>query len=284
MDYRRRKQIIIASLLALVLILLLAGAYYKWFYNAPTCFDNKQNQKEEGVDCGGPCAISCERLTIKDLQIEWVKFLPLKDNHYDLAAKITNPNPNFGLGELAYIFRLYDASGAKIKEQTGSSFIAPGQKKYLVEGNVTTDKPIDKVELAITKSEPVDWQKLKEGFQMPNIYVHDKQFKFLEKSAATAQASGIIKNDSLFDFDTISVAIVLFDENKEVVGVNKTEARTVPAGEERYFAALWFNQLAPAVTNVDMQAETNLFLDENFMRRFGVLGEKFQEYGPTTSQ
>jgi len=149
---------------------------------------------------------------------------------------------------------------------------------------VTTDKPIDKVELAITKSEPVDWQKLKEGFQMPNIYVHDKQFKFLEKSAATAQASGIIKNDSLFDFDTISVAIVLFDENKEVVGVNKTEARTVPAGEERYFAALWFNQLAPAVTNVDMQAETNLFLDENFMRRFGVLGEKFQEYGPTTSQ
>ena len=284
MDYRQRKQTIIVAILASALILFLVWIYFAWFYQAATCFDNKQNQNEGGVDCGGPCALSCERLTLKDVQIEWVKFLPLKENHYDLAAKISNPNPNFGLGRLDYVFRLYDASGNKIKEQSGISFVAPGQKKYIIEGNVEVDKAVSKAELAITKPQPADWQKLKDDFQMPNIYVHDKQFKFLEKEAATAQVSGVIKNDSLFDFDTISVAVVLFDANKEVVGVNKTEARTVPAGEERYFAALWFNSIVAAVTTVDIQAETNLLLDNNFMRRYGSDGEKFQEYGPTISQ
>ncbi|TSC53465.1 MAG: Uncharacterized protein LiPW39_248 [Parcubacteria group bacterium LiPW_39] len=280
-DYRRRKQAIIILILLVILGLIGTGVYFKWFYQKPTCFDTKQNQNETGIDCGGPC-IPCERLTIKDPEIEWVKFLELQDKVYDLAVKIDNPNPNFGLEKFKYTFEIYDETGALIKEQAGASFILPAEKKYLIEGNVAVGKKIGKVELNLEKSSKDVWKKLKKDFESPDIYIHSKQFQYLENQVSSARASGIIKNNSGFDFETISVAVVLFNEDKEIVGVNKTEVKTVLAGEERYFSVLWFAPFKAAVKSAEMQAETNLFLDENFMRRYGAEPEKFQEYPGTT--
>lgn len=280
MDYRRKKQIIIASLLALVLILLAVGAYFKWFYQAPTCFDNKQNQNEEGVDCGGPCAMSCELLTVKNLQVEWAKAVFLKDGRYDLVAKVDNINPNYGLGRFNYSFKLFNDKKQLLVEKQGSNFILPNQKKYIIETNVASGSKPDSVELVIEDALKTDWRRLANGFEEPNIYVHDKQFKYLESQPAqngAAQASGIIKNGSNFDFDKITVSIVLFNEKKDIIGVNKTEAYTIPAGEERYFSALWFSPLSGDVKSADMLADTNLFSDSNFMKRYGA-PEKFQQY------
>jgi len=283
MDYRRKKQIIIASILALALILLAVGAYFKWFYRAPTCFDAKQNQNEEGVDCGGPCSISCELLTVKNLRIEWAKAIFLKEGLYDAVAKVENINPNYGLDKFNYTFKLFDENKQLLVQKQGTSFILPGQKKYIIEANLSSAKKPSSTEFIIDESLKTDWQRLKNDFKSPDIFIHDKQFKYLENQpgkpsqGGVAQASGIIKNSSSFDFDKISVSVVLFDEKKEIIGVNKTEAYTIPAGEERYFSALWFSPLAGEVKSADMLADTNLFSDSNFMRRYGV-PEKFQQY------
>ncbi len=276
MNYRLRKQIIIAFIVFAILGLIGTGIYFKWFYQQPTCSDGKQNQDETGIDCGGSC-ISCERMIIKEPEIEWVKFLALKGNSYDLIAKINNPNPNFGLEKIRYTFKIYDNGGALIKEQPGTDFILPAEEKYLIEGNVTVAKSIDKVELYLEKSPKDIWRKLKADFERPDIYVRDKQFQYLEDRSGWAQVSGTVKNNSDFDFDTIAVTVVLFDENKEIVGVNKTEVKTVLAGEERYFSVLWFTPFRAAIKSAEAQAKTNLFLDTNFMRRFNAEPEKFQQ-------
>lgn len=280
MDYRRKKQIIIVSLLALILILLGVGAYFSWFYQKATCFDDRQNQKEEGVDCGGPCQMSCELLTVKNLQVEWAQAIFLKDGLYDLAAKIDNVNPNYGLSHFDYVFKIFNENGQAIAEKKGSSFSLPGQKKYLIETNVALPVRPEKIELTIAESPKTDWRRLKDNFEEPNIFVQDKQFKYLEDGAqtvGTAQASGIVKNDSNFDFDKITVSVALFDQAKNVIGVNKTEIYTVLAGEQRYFSTLWFLPLTGEVKSLDVLAETNLFLADNFMRRNSGT-EKFQEY------
>lgn len=281
MDYRRRKQITIVLIISLILVLAGTGVYYKWFYQAPTCFDNKQNQKEEGVDCGGPCQMSCELLTVKKLEVQWVKTVFLKDGLYDVVAMIENSNPNYGLERFNYTFKLFDRDQRLIVEKTGSNFILPNQKKYIIETNVATDKRPDSAQLLMDGSSKTDWQRLADNFETPDIYVHDKQFRYLENQptvqGGVAQASGIIKNNSNYDFDKISVAVALYDANRDIIGVNKTEVYTVPAGEERYFSVLWFSPLSAEVNSVDMMAETNLFSDSNFMRRFGA-PEKFQEY------
>ncbi len=257
--------------------MVLAWVYFGWFYQPAGCFDNKQNQGETGVDCGGPCALSCERLTIKPVEALWSRAVPLKENAYDLVAQVNNPNPNFGLGQVKYNFKVYDSGNQLLAQKSGVDYILPGQKKYLIEANVALAKTPAKVEIIIDAAAKADWQELKDNFESPDIYVHDKQFKYLEGQTGVAQASGIIKNNSQFDFDKISVAVVLFDENKDIVGVNKTVALTIPAGEERYFAVLWYDALPGQVKSADMLADTNLFSDANFMRRYGTQ-QKFQEY------
>jgi len=277
MDYRKRKQIIIVSILAVFLILILAWVYFGFIKKPSTCFDNKQNQGESGIDCGSPCAMSCERLTIKDVQVEWAQAVELKDSHYDLAAKIVNPNPNYGLSLMRYTFKVFDESGAVLFEQKGKDFILPGESKYLVEGNVALTAVPAKVMLIIDKVDKEEWLNLSQDYQEPEIYVHDKLVQPLPDNKEGAQASGIIKNNSNYDFDRILVAIVLFDENDKIIGVNKTEARTVLAGEDRYFSAFWFSPLGGQIKSVEMKIDTNLFANDNFMLRYGT-SEKFQEY------
>jgi len=277
MDYRKRKQIIITSILAVFLLLVLIWVYFAWIKEPPTCFDGKQNQGEGGLDCGGPCAISCERLTIKDVEVQWAQAIELKDGHYDLAARIINPNPNYGLSLIRYTFRAFDEAGASLLEQKGKDFILPGESKYLIEGNLELSAVPAKVELTVDKASKEEWLKLSQDYQEPEIYVHDKLIQPMADNKEGTQASGIIKNNSNYDFDRILVAIVLFDENNKIIGVNKTEARTVLAGEDRYFTALWFSPLNGEVKSAEMQVDTNLFSNDNFMLRFGV-SEKFQEY------
>ena len=269
MDYRQRKQTIIISIIAVFLIAVLVSAYFIWFYEGATCSDGKQNQKEDGIDCGGPCGFSCERLTIKNPQVEWTKAVELKDSRYDLAAKITNPNPNFGLAQMDYTFSVLDEAGQLIVAQSGRSFLLPGQTKYLVESNLFLGEAPAKIELKIQEVDKSKWQKITQDYKEPEIYIHDKQIKVAESESEQTQASGIIKNNSDFDFDKILVSVILYDEDKNIVGINKTEARTVLAGEDRYFSVLWFSPISNQIRSADMRAETNLFSNDNFMRRFG---------------
>jgi len=275
MGYRLRKQIIIGIIFILILVLIGTGVYFAWFKQVPTCTDGIKNQGEENVDCGGLC-LSCEYRTIKDIEVQLVKFLPLKENRYDLMAKTSNPNSNYGLQKIKYVFKLYGAAGNLLKEQTGSNFILPKQNKYLVEGSVAADGAVARVEFSIEKPDITEWQKLKEGYNL-DLYIQDRQFKSSDDLFDAAQASGVIKNNSNFDFNTVYVSVILFNESKEIVGVNKTEAQTIPAGGERYFSVSWPASFGADVKSFDMQVDTNLFSDANFMRQYGE-GEPFQQY------
>jgi len=281
MGYRLRKQLTVIFIILFIFGLASFGIYWRYFRPLPTCFDRIQNQDEESVDCGGVC-ISCERLTIKDVQVEWAKYLLLENNQYDLIAKITNPNPNYGLAQINYTFKLYNSSGEEIKLQNGSSFILPGQEKYLIEGGVIIQDNPSRVDLVLEKAEITDWQKFNADYSLPNIYILNKEFKPVDNQPGVSQVSGLIRNDSAFDFNKIIVSIILFDGSGQMIGVNKTQASTVLAGEQRYFSALWYTPIMGSVISVETQADTNLLSDENFISKYGV-PEKFQQY-PTPSR
>jgi len=63
LSYRTQKQIVVGLATTLV-ILALVFMGKNIFKPKPTCSDNKQNQNEDAVDCGGPC-LACD---LKDLE------------------------------------------------------------------------------------------------------------------------------------------------------------------------------------------------------------------------
>ncbi len=163
MDARKTKQIIYGTIFLAVIFLLISTFYFVFLKPAPTCFDNKQNGNETGIDCGGSCQ-PCELKNVKSLEARIEKIIVVDDNH--LAVLIEATNPNFGVGAKDFIYnlRISSAGGQLLKEISGHSFIYPSARKYILE---IAEMPSLQAKMAEVNLSQPNW-KLKQEFNRPN--------------------------------------------------------------------------------------------------------------------
>lgn len=147
MDRRLKKQIIIA-LVFLGLFSLIGGTIYLTHRSTPTCFDNRRNQGEEDIDCGGPC-ISCDLKYNPPLSLAGAPvFLINQKSQVDILFKITNLSQEWGVKDFSYKIILIGSNGEK-QEFIKSGFIFPHEIRYFIVSNITAAfKPI-KVDVEI---------------------------------------------------------------------------------------------------------------------------------------
>ena len=270
MEKYRKKQIKIGLIYLLIAVIIVGGIYLIIKSILPSCFDGVQNQREDGIDCGGPCS-SCAWQIQEDLEVISVETIKTKDNYVDLVAKVKNPNQDFGAKLFSYKFNLYGFGNELIFSKQSASYILPRETKYIIEQRISIDSKIFNTEFKVLD---VAWQEL-EDYQEPELLIRNLYF---EQSDNLSQAIGTLENRSNYDFNTIDVWAVLFDSNSRILGVGKIELKTILSGKNRYFEIKWFFPLDGQIDRVDMVAKVNVFLDDNFMRRHGGERERFQEY------
>ncbi|MBI5079227.1 peptidoglycan-binding protein [Candidatus Wolfebacteria bacterium] len=228
MDKKFGKQIlyIIGYLTAIFLILL--AVYLIWFKPAPTCKDNRQNQEETGVDCGGPCK-PCEIKALSPVEVSFVKHFPAGEKTI-LLAEIKNPNPDYGADGFSFYFDIYADTGEKIKRINGKSFIYAGEIKYIFETIDIDYAKIGKTELTIADSE---W-KSTEKFPKPQIQVRDAK---TEKDPKNSRVfiSGTIKNNNAFSLKNVKILSVLSNPENIQISASKTELENIGSFEEKRF-------------------------------------------------
>ena len=134
MNKRLIKQIIIGCLSAVIVGLAGWGIYY-WLQPAPSCFDNKLNQDEEMVDCGGSC-LACDLKYGTALQVlttgqDAPFFVRNYDDLIDIVFKLVNNNPEWGAKSFSYQIILRNADQ---EEQIidGTNFILPYERKTII--------------------------------------------------------------------------------------------------------------------------------------------------------
>ena len=94
--HRKFKQFIYLLFYVLCWSAVIAGIYFLFLKPAPSCFDNKQNQGEEGIDCGGPCSKVCIPQAIKTITVvNRVVWLEASPNNYVAFAEVKNDNSDF---------------------------------------------------------------------------------------------------------------------------------------------------------------------------------------------
>ncbi len=271
-----RRRILKQAVIALIYLILLSGVVFLIYYSnrpEPSCFDNICNQGEEEVDCGGPC-IPCELMHIKPLEVLWTGEVLVEDNLYDLSARIKNPNQNYGSASFVYSFELRDSEGNLIDEYSDLTFILPNQTKHLVNTRVSVNGKIARIKLSFGN---IEWQRL-ENCQIPELAVHQKKYRLLDDSQpGESQVSAILVNKTDFDFDEVNIDILLFDAYHHLLGLNTHEVKTLLAGQERDFFATWFRKIDGQVSFVEIEAETNIFDNDNYLSP-EAKKERFQEY------
>ncbi|MGC8651387.1 MAG: peptidoglycan-binding domain-containing protein [Minisyncoccia bacterium] len=130
MDKRTRKQIIIA-LVFFTLFTLVGGGIYLITKPTPTCFDNKQNGKETGVDCGGSC-IPCDLKNNPPLTLQKSPlFFVTSNQKIDILLTLINTNTTWGAKSFSYTLTLQGAKG-ETQNLTFSDFINPQEIKNIV--------------------------------------------------------------------------------------------------------------------------------------------------------
>lgn len=261
MTYRFIKQITFIIIYCFIFFVFFWGVYKLFIYH-PSCFDGKQNQKETGIDCGGTCA-PCEISGIPDPEILWKKFLPATAKDSNLVIALQNKTALYGAENIDYRIKFIGFDGRIIQEMTGKTFILPSQIKYLIIPNIPIlTKDAADIQFNIEK---IKWRIINVDNSL--LLTRDVKARFSTGSdLGYITIEGKVINRGAVMLDSIAVRCLLFNKNKEVAAAGSTNIYTLLPNEERYFLATIPEAIPGAknedidLTNIDAQAESNLFL------------------------
>lgn len=252
---RIKKRILIAAIIA-VAVIFLSGGIYLFFKSSATCFDKKKNQGETGVDCGGPCQITCDQ-TFETKPIEVIEkyILYSGPEKYDVLLRVRNPNALVGSSQINYSITLTDSQNNTLTKREGKSFILPAETKYIIETNIeSATSPQD---IAVTMGES-NWQEFSE-LEEPRLTISNKRYNLVSSQAFFSEALGVIRNESQMSFKEVKINVVLKDEQGQPIAVNSTIINSFPPNEERDFRMVWPAKFPGSVQNLEMEAEANVF-------------------------
>lgn len=242
MNRRFIKQIIYGTFYLATVSSLAFLIYFIWFKPFPTCFDNRQNQEEKGIDCGGPCK-SCEINTLI-IEKNWIKYFPAEDKTI-IAAEIKNPNSNFGADSFLYSLDIYGKNNGKIKTLSGKSLIYASDIKHIIEFAEINSKNIGKIEISFSE---INWKKAEE-FSKPQVQNRELETKTENKIVAV---SGIITNNNPFPLSKIKIAAFLTSPSNIFISASKTELEDIAAYGEKSFKIIFPKNVS--LIPVDSQA------------------------------
>lgn len=200
--------------------------------------------------------------------------LKVGDFDYDFLAEIRNPNTDFGAAAVSYELNLFGQVNELVTAKKGLVSLLPGQTRHEIISPIAVDKEVFKAEFKVRY---VAWERLK-GFVPQNLFsVKNQEYARLTPGQGFSRLRATLFNDSNFDFNRVDVHIVLFGENGEVLAVNKTDIRTFLAKTARFIEVKWPKPFEGRVGRVEINAYTDVFKNENFLREHGTQ-EKFQKF------
>ncbi len=214
-------------------------------------------------------------ISLAPIRVVTAKLLNIENNDYDFAAKVTNPNTDYGSADVEYAVKFLDASGNQISQKTASFYILPGQTKYVLITPLKFSQPISQAVMEIVS---VAWQKLDPlAAGGVNLTSRNVSYNQISEPGVFGKAGGSIQNIANFDLGQVDVLVLLFNQGDDLTAVNRTEIRTFLANTSRGFEVSWYRPFVGQVNRVEVEAHTNVFENSNFLRQY-ERQERFQQF------
>lgn len=228
---------------------IIAGTIVVIKIMAPTCNDGKQNQNEQGVDCGGACKPCVGE--VKDLIIVWSKVFKLKDGKFDVAATIDNPNLSAGVSSLKYKFKLYDENNILVAIKDGETFINPNESRLVFETGIDTGQRVP-AKAFIELSDNIEWKRIEK--EKASLVVSKKQFS----NSPFPMLSVVVDNKSSFGVKDIFISAALYDKDKNATGVSFSKIDYIGGNSSKEITFTWPEPFTEEPAGSDVFVGTNL--------------------------
>lgn len=271
LERKQRKQKIIAVYGAIVLVFLVL--FVLWLTPDASCVDGRKNGLETGVDCGGTCAPCKEVIKTEDLVVEDAQFVLAQNDTYDAVAWLYNPNNVAGAKSVGGKFVFRSADGMVVGEYPMKTFLLPGERKFVIGHGITLGAPVS-VSSVEWMTESVSWEDLNQITDL-NLSIGNRRYQEVSDGAGFAEVSGLLTNNTPYDWDDVYVSIVLLDNKGTLLATHGTSRQTFRAGEKWDFQLPFPERFPGVVYDVKMQAETNVYDNDNFLKA-NLPGGSFQ--------
>lgn len=215
----------------LVIIVFIGGGAYYIFQPAPSCFDNKKNQNETGVDCGGSCT-SCVLKNSQPLRISSLEIFDNGNKTITAIGEIKNVNLSVGAKQFLYTIAIYDRADRELFSKSGRSFVYPDKSRTIIEPAIAVE-PAAAARGEIKIGE-VFWQAEADfgGIPEKNLAVIGMTIR---GDGGGFIIAGAVKNANPIAADRVVIKAVLFDKDGLRRGASQTIIEKLPAFEERSF-------------------------------------------------
>jgi len=242
-----------------ILILFFAGFGFLILYpklnKAPTCFDNKQNGEESGVDCGGLCLRAC-LAQVDPVSILWTRAFRVVPGRYNAVAYLENHNRNTAVEKISYRFRFADANNIYIGKRDGSTFVPPSGRFAVFEPGIDIGNSIP-VYTTFEFTEVPQWIMVsQEKINQLKILVSNINLTGEDTSPAL---SATIKNNSFYTIPDIDVVAILYDANHNAVSTSRTYIDGLAPEEVKDISFTWPEPLPSKVIAKEIIPLYNIF-------------------------
>ena len=245
MSWASRRRTTYISFVVIIALIIIGPIVYFALDEEPTCFDNKQNGDERGIDCGGSCPELCVS-QISDPVVIWSRAFKVVDGVYNTVAYVENPNFNAGVEKISYIFKLFDDENILVTERKGSTFITPNNISPIFEGAIQTGQRIPTKAFFEFRSAPT-WSDYVD--KSSDLSVTDTA---LLNPDSSPRVDTTLSNTSILDIKNIEVVAILFDARDNAVAVSSTFIDVLPNRSSRDLVFTWPNKFDSTVSRIEI--------------------------------
>jgi len=219
MTWSGRRQIFIAGLVAAFIVFLAFLVLFPILHKAPTCFDNKQNGTEVGIDCGGNCANFCSS-QIEPLIVRWSRAFNITGSTYSLMAYVENQNGSAILNNIPYEFRVYDNENKFLAMRQGSTYVPPNGPFAIFEPGINLGNRLPARVVFKFLDENPKWVKADEN-KLGKILLTTSDVA-VEDTDSTPRVTAKLTNNTTWNIENVDVYVILYDSDDNAIAVSKT--------------------------------------------------------------
>ncbi len=220
-------------------------AYLTFFRTPPSCFDGKQNQGEEGVDCGGPCKAFClEQQLIAPSALGDPLVFRASDSLVSVLVELKNPNPTTALRQLPYQVTLTGDYGTPLQLKGVASLYGSEVRRFvLVRPSGDLGGALRaRIDLATSSAQwtPAD------AFRKPQLNVVSASTSVEE---GRTRVEGSISSDDALGVTDVTAVALFYDGAGRLIGASQTVIDRLAPGATTRFAISY-----PALPGLDPEA------------------------------
>ncbi len=227
--------------------------YYTYWYTAPTCFDERKNGEESGIDCGGACVRICAFSVIQPSEL-WVRAFKIRDGQYNAIAYVENRNINVGTAALEYTLALYDSQGL-IVERKGTTILPPDGVYPVFEGRIDTGSRVP-TQTVIALGEDSVWVPAESGRE---------QFKVERRELKSADTLPVLTssllNTSLEEATDVEVVATIFDAKGNALTASQTVVPYFPGRKTKDVVFTWPTPISKTLRTCEVPTDIILGID-----------------------